>query len=389
MRPVLQVEPTDRCNLACAMCAPHAEGWETVHAVPKGAMDPALWARIVEGLVAADVRLDHLIFQWLGEPTLHPGLADMVALAARRLAGRVGYLRVDTNALRLAGPTIEGLLDAASAPGGPPLLVVLSLDAATAETYARVKGRDAFALARDHARMLLRRRRRRGPACKLNVQFQFVVQAANAHEVGPFLAYWGDLVACQGGDWHDEVLFKRLSVGGGAAGQAAADRVYERALAAAGVRAGRRGAVEVKVWERRPWQRDDGHDGERGPCAALWLTPVIRHDGHLVMCCADLRGETDLGSLAEHRFDALWEGAAATRRRLDHLAGRFEGVCATCGGVNWYAVTDEMAAETRRRAARLGLANAPGPTPNRARAAGSAGGAGGSGRPRGEGRADG
>ncbi len=74
-------------------------------------------------------------------------------------------------------------------------------------------------LARDHARMLLRRRRRRGPACKLNVQFQFVVQAANAHEVGPFLAYWGDLVACQGGDWHDEVLFKRLSVGGGAAGQ--------------------------------------------------------------------------------------------------------------------------------------------------------------------------
>ena len=30
-----------------------------------------------------------------------------------------------------------------------------------------------------------------------------------------FLTYWMDLFRCQGGGWHDEILFKRLSVDGG------------------------------------------------------------------------------------------------------------------------------------------------------------------------------
>ena len=87
---VLQVEPTDHCNLTCRMCAPHHEGWPTVHGIPKGFLDPALWARIVEGFVADDLRFDHIIFQWLGDPSLHPRLGELVGLAARRLAGQIG-----------------------------------------------------------------------------------------------------------------------------------------------------------------------------------------------------------------------------------------------------------------------------------------------------------
>jgi hypothetical protein len=109
------------------------------------------------------------------------------------------------------------------------------------------------------------------------------------------------------------------------------------------------------VWEDRPWQRDDAH-AARGACPGLWLTPVVRQDGHLMMCCADLRGELDLGSLAEASFRELWEGPKATAARLAHLAGRFEGVCAGCGGVNWYTLTDAHVRATRERAALLGLA---------------------------------
>jgi hypothetical protein len=87
----------------------------------------------------------------------------------------------------------------------------------------------------------------------------------------------------------------------------------------------------------------------------LWFTPVVRQDGHLLLCCADLGSALDLGSLAEHSFRTLWEGERATRLRLDHLAGRFEGVCAGCGGINWYTLGATHAEAARRRGRELGI----------------------------------
>jgi hypothetical protein len=313
-----------------------------------------LWEQVVDGLVRDRVCFDHIIFQWLGDPSLHPQLARLIGVAAERLTGQVGYLRVDTNAIRLTPARMEAMLDALPA-HGPPLLMVITIDAHTAATYADVKGVDALDRVRRNVRHLIRARSRR--QARLNLQFQFVVQEGNDHELAPFLRYWGDLLACQGsGPWHDEVMFKRLSVGGGGPGQSAADDRYEHALRTAGIAAGKQGPVNVCVWERRPWQQDDGHQpAERGACPGLWLTPVIRHDGALLMCCADLHSELNLGSLRTASFSDLWEGSQATKLRLDHLAGRFEGVCAGCGGINWYDTTPRMAASARARGAALGL----------------------------------
>jgi len=349
---VLQVEPTDHCNLSCSMCAPHHERWEQVHRVPKGYLDPHLWRETLHSFVEDNLQLDHIIFQWLGDPSLHPELSTLITDAARLLSGRVDYLRLDTNGILLTPPRIDALLDALAAiPDAPPLLVVFTLDAHTPPTYAAVKGQDALLRVRRHVRHLIRRRRQLGAACRLNLQLQFVIQPGNDHEAGDFLAYWGDLLSCQGGaQWHDEIMFKRLSVGGGAAGQAAADALYERTVRAAGIAPGPRGGAHVLVWEQRPWQNDDAHTGPRTACPGLWLTPVIRHDGGLMMCCADLGGELALGSLREHSFRELWWGPAATKKRRDHLQGTFEGVCASCGGINWYTLTPEATADAENRA---------------------------------------
>jgi MoaA/NifB/PqqE/SkfB family radical SAM enzyme len=355
---VLQVEPTDHCNLRCRMCAPHFEGWGTVHGVPKGFLDPELWDRVLAGIVDDGLRFDHLIFQWLGDPSLHPELPRLIGAAARALKGQVNYLRVDTNGILLTPEKMDALVDQVGAAGGPPLLVVFTLDAATPATYAHVKGQDALPRVLRNVRRLVRARR--AAAAPINLQLQFVVQPGNAHEVRPFLQHWADLLACQGDParWRDELMFKRLSVAGGGPGQAAADALYERALA--GVEPGRVGGLHVDVWQRRPWQRDDAHpDAPRGACPGLWLTPVIRHDGVLLMCCADLHSQLALGDLRQHGLRALWEGPAATAHRLDHLAGRFAGPCAGCGGINWYTLTPEMAEAARSRGRALGLTGLP------------------------------
>ena len=74
-----------------------------------------------------------------------------------------------------------------------------------------------------------------------------------------------------------------------------------------------------------------------------------------MMCCADLQGELQLGNVATEGFRALWEGEVATRHRMQHLVGRFEGVCGECGGINWYQITPKMKASARRRAETLGI----------------------------------
>jgi len=343
---VLQIEPTDHCNLSCAMCAPHHERWAQVHGVPKGYMDMGLYERIVRSLAEEDCRFDHLIFQWLGDPSLHPHLEDMVALAQDHLANKVGYLRIDTNAVVLTPSRMERLVSVYARRPELPLLVVFTVDAVTEQTYARVKGQDALARVRRNIRHFIMQRAHLAGDVRLNLQVQFVLQEGNAHECRAFVDYWSDVLACHGkGRGYSEIMIKRLSVGAGGEGQLAADELYERTCREQDVREERREHVHLKVWDRRPWESTGGQ-GKRQPCPGLWATPVIRHDGALMMCCADLPGKLALGSLAQSSFRELWEGPVAHKRRVEHIHGRFEEPCGSCGGINWYRTTPEVIAHT-------------------------------------------
>ena len=341
---VLQVEPTDHCNLQCKMCAPHYHGWEEIHKTPKGFLDVELWKKLVDDFVEDNVRFDHIIFQWLGDPLIHPRLDDLIFYAAEKLGDLVEYLRVDTNGILLDQTRVQRILAATCLADSPPLLLVLSIDAFSPEVYLNTKGRDMLAIVRQNIRYLLYQRKILGCKSKLNVQLQFVVQPENSHETTDFLRYWSDLMSCYGGAWHDEIMFKRLSVDGGASGQASADELYERSIQDRGITSGKKGNVSIRTWEKRPWQNDDRNSGARTACPGLWLTPVIRHDGQLMMCCADLKGELQLGSLQNKGFVELWNGETAQAKRTEHLAGKFTGVCHHCGGINWYSLPSQATA---------------------------------------------
>jgi radical SAM protein with 4Fe4S-binding SPASM domain len=81
----------------------------------------------------------------------------------------------------------------------------------------------------------------------------------------------------------------------------------------------------------------------RMPCPGLWKTPVIRWDGELMACCADVDGDIAVGNLRDADFDELWFGEKMTEYRLLHIEGRFEEIpkCWSCGGINFYKMSAE------------------------------------------------
>src|SRR5512139_1243820 len=76
-RPVTQlakvyVEPTDMCNLECAMCI--RQGWEE----PLGRMSEATFQRVLDGLHKLDP-LPTVFFGGLGEPLFHRRTIEWIA----------------------------------------------------------------------------------------------------------------------------------------------------------------------------------------------------------------------------------------------------------------------------------------------------------------------
>ena len=121
------VEPTSRCNLACATCIRHS--WnETL-----GEMEYAIFENIIEGLRVFSSPPE-ILFGGLGEPLHHPDIVKMVR-DAKSLGSSVGLI---TNGTLLTESLSGALIDA-----GLNILWV-SLDCATPQGYADVRLGAAF-----------------------------------------------------------------------------------------------------------------------------------------------------------------------------------------------------------------------------------------------------
>jgi len=351
---VLQIEPTDHCNLRCVMCAPQTGQARAPHGgTRKGTMDPGLFRQIIEGIAADGVLFDHLILQWLGEPTLNPHLPEMLKFALSRASGNFLYSRIDTNAV-LAGEGFASRLGRiiAASPATTTLLV-FSLDAASRETFARTKGVDAFdAVASNIDGLFAMRAALPAGSGALNFQFQFVLQETNAHEAEAFVRHWKERIDDRRRDGcFDEIMLKRLSIGTGGPPQAAADELYDSTLDREGIEETVEHHCAVRVWRRKMWNSPGAgvERTERPPCPALWKTPVVRWDGRLHVCCADTEGAIEVGSLAGATFRELWEGERMRGYRTLHARGRFDRMplCGTCAGVGFYDLAEEEIAPYR------------------------------------------
>ncbi len=315
----LYLEVTNRCNLLCETCPRTFEALE-----PPADMDFALFTRIVDQVP----NLQRAVLHGVGEPMLVKALPKMI----RYLKARGVYVLFNTNGTILTRRHAEILVAA----GLDELRV--SLDAADAEGFLKVRGKDYF----DRIVTNLRR---------------FVAYQAEVEATLPVLSLWltgmqdtiaalPDFVRLAGDIGIGTVYLQRLVFDDTGRGLARADEALfaqsrdedQAAIAAAtalgaalGVRLDASGASEPGLSVQaggaaRPWSL----------CRRPWSLMYFTAHGRALPCCIapfSARGYENytLGDARTQTLDEIFNGPAYQKFRTDLLGDEPPLPCRNCG----------------------------------------------------------
>lgn len=286
---ILNIEPTNRCNLACRMC-PRAGSRRRVTD-----LDWGLFERLVAEL-AREGPILKVFLQKDGEPLLHPRLAEMVArLRAANAARRIsiitnGTLLTEEQFVRLAEAGLHDL--------------IVSIDAVDPANYLHLKGADAYERVTANVRRAAELKRRHGWRFP-EIKARLVARRGREAEVDTFRRLWTGVV-----DFVDITPYHTWL------GAVQDERAYGGA--------------------------------PRYPCALLWYTGVINADGRVSPCCIDYDQKGDLGPIGEGGFAAIWNGPALRRLRRLHLEGAYDRT-AICGPCEYWLIKENLGAWLRRK----------------------------------------
>ena len=276
----LDIEVNASCNLKCIMCVMGSPGYVNPLA-DKPFMPRDMYARLMEESHQAG--LPAMTFGFLSEPLLHPDMADMIRLA--RECG-VMDIRLGTNGMLLTPEISRRLIEA-----GLTRLEV-SIDAATAGTYRRIRRGGDFDLVKGNVLDFLKARDRAGSDFPI-LRVSFLKLPHNEHELDDFLDFWGgkaDLFSIQEPIYFEDAPISR----------------------------------QVKFSEPRinPDFR----------CAQPWQRIIVRADGSAYPCCSVIGLKLGIGSVNNSTIKEIWDGPAMKALALLHGEGRFSEnrVCRLC-----------------------------------------------------------
>jgi len=263
----LQIGITNRCNLDCVFC-PRRKSSR-----PVGAMDLSLFERLVAEAASA---VDTVDLSFDGEPFLHPRWEECLEVCRRHGVRSM----LETNALIMDEALARNALAAGLGS------ITFSLDAATPETYRRLKPSGDFEKAERNVDAFLRLAR--GRRDRPYIQIQFVKTDENAAEVTPFLRRWR-------GRGADAVHVKPMLNFAGSCGPAPS----------------------------RPARR---------PCLFLWSSLAVNWDGTVPLCCLEIEGRTLMGDARKNTLREIADSDAFREVRRLHIEGRYRDhpVCRNC-----------------------------------------------------------
>lgn len=320
----IYIEPTSRCNEFCQQCPRTLLSRED---------DRDLTFEKFRYIVDQFPVLDRVVLHGLGEPLLNKELPQMV----RYLKERGAYVLFNSNGIVLTPKKGQALIDAGLDE------YRLSMDGATRETYAHVRGVDAFEKIWRNVRAFITLQKEQN-ASKPAVSLWFTAMRENLYELPGLIELAGEngvpevylqrLVYFEQGLAHSkQALFRRSS-----AEELAIVRQAEEMCKERGIRFNAAGSATpmeslVRDFGERPWS------GCRRPYSLTYITS----SGNVLSCCFAPFGhrsakeyyeERVLGNIFQEPMEAIWHGPRyeAFRRAFEseHPARH----CSQCG-LNW------------------------------------------------------
>lgn len=315
---VLYIEPTNRCNSLCTEC-PRTFGINTE--APRD-----LTLAEFDRIIAQAPALRRVVLHGLGEPLLHPHIAEMVA----RLRARAIDVTFNTNAISLTRRRGEALIRADLRD------LRVSLDGARPHTYAAIRGVDKLPLITRNLAAFKRLKHEMGVTYP-RVSLWFVAMRQNLEELPELVEMAPEAGA-------EEVYMQRLvyfGVGTATANRAIFRRASEReqeviarcsarckelglSFRAAGGTTPRESITPTIA--ARPWSA----------CRRPYYLTYITAQGNALSCCfVPFTGRpyanTVLGNVLTAGLEAVWNGPAYGAFRARFESDHPPQWCAGCG----------------------------------------------------------
>lgn len=264
----LAVEITAECNLRCSMC--HHLAMKR----PKGRIPFELWKKCADETAAVAPNTE-CWFSFIGEPLLEPDLLFRVISYGKSVGLRKLY--VNSNGMMMVPELADPLLDSGVD------LIVFGLDGFSSKTYKEIRVGGEREVVYANVEHLLARRKARGDATE--IQVQFIEMDENAHEMEEFSQYWLERGAVV-------KLRNKLSWGG----------QFDTPL-----------CVPQEDRIACPWAMTQLH--------VFW-------DGRVPRCPGDTEGDEGVGNAWDDSLSVLWQRLGVYRD--NHMQHHFDQLPARC-----------------------------------------------------------
>jgi MoaA/NifB/PqqE/SkfB family radical SAM enzyme len=324
------LELTTRCNIvpACAMC-----GYASAESpAPRRDMDPQTWRTLLPLLRQAR----HIGLHGAGEPLLYPFLGDLLEALSLSPAV-VGF---NSNGHLLTAAVSRRLVERGLG------WISISLDAATARTYLRIRRRPDFEVLLSKIRGLREIRDAAGSA-RPQIEINMTLMRLNLPEVPAFVELAAHLRV-------DRVMFQEIQPGGSQrvvapdgflfdyreqelAGDSRRDDILRQARARAHS-LGLQFSSEIFYGSPVPTEAS-GTSGATASsvtgsplpaCAEPWERLLFNVRGDAFVCCIQMTNEVLLGRAPDDSVEQIWNGGRARIVREAMFGGAAPSFCRGC-----------------------------------------------------------
>lgn len=267
---LLQVEPTNRCNLSCDLCLTGLGKLSR----PKRDMTFQEFTQIINQFEESII---YLVLYNLGEPLLNTQIYEMIEYAKEKKVfiqlSTNGYFNDDKHIKRIINCGVDEL--------------IISLDFTTPESYTKHKKSKTFENVVENILLIVKERgRKRRPF----INVQLLLMRDNEEEIPRFKSLIHYLKV-------DKGIIKKVRVDF----------------------PGSSPDVSFLPQNSKHIRKSYMGNYKRAKCYRPWISTVILSDNSIVPCCFDMHSEYNFGNISNLSFSQIWNNEKYVRFRKQIL----------------------------------------------------------------------